>query len=37
MEYDQTIIVKFIRNERADAHEITERLQAQFDEEANAP
>jgi hypothetical protein len=32
MEYDQTVIIKFLWNERADARQIADRLQAQFAE-----
>jgi hypothetical protein len=34
MEYDQRVIIKFLLNERADARDITDRLQAQFGERA---
>jgi hypothetical protein len=34
MEYDQRIIIKFVLNERFDARDIADRLQAQFDEHA---
>jgi hypothetical protein len=34
MEYDQTVIIKFLWNERADARQIAARLQAQFTENA---
>jgi hypothetical protein len=34
MEYDQRVIIKFLWNEKTNAHEITQRLQAQFHEEA---
>jgi hypothetical protein len=30
MEYDQRVIIKILLNERADARDITDRLQAQF-------
>jgi hypothetical protein len=32
MEYDQRVIIRFLWNKRTDAHEITHRLQTQFDE-----
>jgi hypothetical protein len=34
MEYDQRVIIRFLHNERADAHNITQRLQAQFSQDA---
>jgi hypothetical protein len=34
MEYDQRIIIKFVLNEKADARDIADRLQAQFDKHA---
>jgi hypothetical protein len=34
MEYDQRVIIKFLLNERPDAGDIADRLQAQFDEHA---
>jgi hypothetical protein len=34
MEYDQRVIIKFLLNEGADARDIADRLQAQFDEHA---
>jgi hypothetical protein len=34
MDHDQRVIIKFLWNERADAHQITARLQAQFVEHA---
>jgi hypothetical protein len=33
MEYDQRMIIKFRLNERINAHEITRRFQAEFDEQ----
>jgi hypothetical protein len=36
MEYDQKVIIRFLWNERIDAHEITYRFQADFDENAYA-
>jgi hypothetical protein len=35
MEYDQRVIIKFAWNERTDACDIADRLQAQFDEHAS--
>jgi hypothetical protein len=32
MEYDQTVIIKFLWKERTDARQIADRLQAQFAE-----
>jgi hypothetical protein len=34
MEYDQRVIIKFLWNERANARQITARLQTQFAEHA---
>jgi hypothetical protein len=34
MEYDQRVIIKFLWNEGADAHQIAARLQVQFVEHA---
>jgi hypothetical protein len=33
MEYDQRVIIKFLVNERCDANQIVERLEAQFHED----
>jgi hypothetical protein len=35
MEYDQRVIIKFLWNERADAHQIAARLQTPFAEHAH--
>jgi hypothetical protein len=34
MEYDQRAIIKFLSNQRTNTHEITQRFQTQFHEEA---
>jgi hypothetical protein len=36
MEYNQRVIIRFLHNERADAHDIIQRLQAQFAQGAYA-
>jgi histone-lysine N-methyltransferase SETMAR len=36
MEYEQTVIIKFLIKESADGHEIHTRLSAQFGEQTNA-
>jgi hypothetical protein len=36
MEYDQRAIIRFLHNKRADAHDITQKLQAQFPQDACA-
>jgi hypothetical protein len=35
MDHDQRVIIKFLFNEKADARDIADRLQAQFDEHAH--
>jgi hypothetical protein len=37
MEYDQRVIIRFLLNEKINAHEIVQKLQAQFDEHAYKP
>jgi hypothetical protein len=37
MEYDQRVIITFLLKEGADARDIAERLQAEFDEQVGCP
>jgi hypothetical protein len=37
MEYGQRVVIRFLHNEEADVHDITQRLQAQFVQDAYAP